>query len=218
MRKRMGVSRVTRRTKFMALGAAGAVLLGGIGVTSLAAWTDQEFVQGGFNGSAGIGTSTFDVQQSVAGDAGSFADRETTPGGVIDFSSLASALSPGATVYGWVQVKTATPSIDGTLALKSSTATATGLAQYLSYGATIVPDTASCTASGFTTAAGTAGNVLTAAGAAVTSDSTQTFTLAANGAETKTVCFQIHMQDAGVPDSAMGLTFTPIWYFDAISS
>jgi predicted ribosomally synthesized peptide with SipW-like signal peptide len=218
MGKRIGVGRVTRRTKFMAVGAAGAVLLGGIGVTSLAAWTDQEFVQGGVNGSAGVGTSTFNVLQSVAGDSSSFTDRETSPGGVIDFSSVAAALSPGATVYGWVQLKTDDPSIDGTLALKSSTATATGLAQYLSYGATIVPDTGSCTADGFATAAGTASNVLTAPGQPVTADSTQTFTLAANGAETRTVCFQIHMQDADVPDTAMGLSFTPIWYFDAISS
>jgi predicted ribosomally synthesized peptide with SipW-like signal peptide len=218
MSKHIGVGRLSRRTRVMALGAAGAVLLGGIGITSLAAWTDQEFVQGGFNGSAGVGSSTFDVLQSVAGDSGAFTDRETTPGGVIDFSSLASTLSPGATVYGWVQLKTGDASVDGTLALKSSTADATGLAQYLSYGATIVPDTDSCTESGFTTAAGTASNVLTAAGAAVTSDGAQTFSLAADGAETKTVCFQIHMQDAGVPDSAMGLTFTPIWYFDAISS
>lgn len=218
MGKRIGVGRVSRRTRFIALGAAGAVLLGGIGVTSLAAWTDQEFVQGGFNGSAGVGTSTFNVLQSVAGDSSAFTDRETAPGGVIDFSALAAALSPGATVYGWVQLKTDDPSTDGTLALKSNTATATGLAQYLSYGAVIVPSTAACAADGYATAAGTPANVLTAAGQPVTADGTQTFALAADGADTTTVCFQIHMQDADVPDTAMGLTFTPIWYFDAISS
>jgi predicted ribosomally synthesized peptide with SipW-like signal peptide len=202
----------------MALGAAGAVLLGGIGITSLAAWTDQEFVQGGFNGSAGLSSSTFEVLQSVASDSSAFANRETSPGGVIDFSAVAQALSPGTTVYGWVRLKTDTGSIAGTLDLKSSTATATGLGQYLSYGAVIVPDTTSCSSAGYATAAGTPANVLTAAGQPVTSNGTQSFTLAGNGAETKTVCFQIHMQDSGVPSSAMGLGFTPIWYFDAISS
>jgi len=35
MGNRIAVRRVSRRTKFMALGAAGAVLLGGIGITKV---------------------------------------------------------------------------------------------------------------------------------------------------------------------------------------
>jgi len=210
--------RASKRTRIMAVAAAGAVLLGGIGITSLAAWTDQEYVQGGVGGTGGVGSSKFEVLQSVATDSSAFTNRESAPGGVIDFSALASKLSPGATVYGWVQVKTDNPSLDGTLNLKTTTISATGLAQYLSYGAVIVPDTSSCTSSGFTTASGTATNVLTAASSALTANGTRSFTLAANGTETKTVCFQIAMAGTGVPDSAMGLSFTPGWYFDAISS
>jgi hypothetical protein len=202
----------------MAIAAAGAVLLGGIGITSLAAWTDQEYVQGGVGGVPGIGSSKFEMLQSVSADSSAFTNRETSPGGVIDFSSVASALSPGTTVYGWVQLKTDNPSLGGTVSLKSNIATATGLAQYLSYGAVIVPNTAACTSGGYTTAAGTSTNILTAVGQPVTANGTGTFTLPANGATTTTVCFQIAMASTGVPDSAMGLSFTPIWYFSAISS
>jgi predicted ribosomally synthesized peptide with SipW-like signal peptide len=217
MGNRIAARRLSRN-KIMAIIAAGAVLLGGIGVTSLAAWTDQEYVQGGVGGVGGVGSSKFEVLQSVAADSAAFTNRETSPGGTIDFSSVASALSPGKVVYGWVQLKTDVASIDGTLNLKSNIATATGLAQYLTYGAVVVPSAAACTSGGYATAAGTSTNVLAGSGAALTANGTQSFTLAANGTETKTVCFQIAMQSNGVPDSAMGLTFTPIWYFDAISS
>jgi predicted ribosomally synthesized peptide with SipW-like signal peptide len=218
MGNRIAVSRVSRRTRIMAVAAAGAVLLGGIGVTSLAAWTDQEYVQGGVGGTGGVGSSTFDVLQSVAADSSAFTSRNASPGGVIDFTSVASTLSPGKVVYGWVQVKTNNPSLDGTLNLKSNITTLTGLSQYLSYGAVIVPSTAACTAAGYTTASGTPANVLAAAASPLNVNGSQSFTLAANGTETKTVCFQLTMQSTGVPTTAMGLTFTPIWYFDAISS
>jgi hypothetical protein len=56
----MGNSRGTARRvqKVAALAAAGVVLLGGATITSLAAWTDNEYVQGGVGDDPGIGTST----------------------------------------------------------------------------------------------------------------------------------------------------------------
>ena len=53
------------RRKVMAVAAAGLVLGVGASVT-LAAWTDTEWVFGGNGaGGPGVGTSTFEVQQST---------------------------------------------------------------------------------------------------------------------------------------------------------
>jgi predicted ribosomally synthesized peptide with SipW-like signal peptide len=122
--------------KVVALAAAGLVLLSGATVTSLAAWTDTEWVNGGVETLPGLGTSTFDVQQNVTTDSTSWASQETSPGGVVDFGSTASALTPGTSVYGFVRLRTVTNSLGGTLTLLHETSvTGSPFLTALRYGA-----------------------------------------------------------------------------------
>ena len=108
-----------RRRKFVAIAAVGAVVLAGATVTSLASWLDQEWVTAGVNGTSGIASSSFEVQQHVATDTVTpWHDRETGPGGVVDFGSLASSLSPGVSAVGYVSLRTTVGSVAGTLTLQ----------------------------------------------------------------------------------------------------
>ncbi|HEY4226544.1 MAG TPA: hypothetical protein VGM70_12105 [Pseudolysinimonas sp.] len=204
----------------MAVAAAGTVLAAGVGITSLAAWTDNEWVNGGFNGTAGVGTSTFEVEQNV-GTGTTWTNDAASPGGVVDFSALAQKLTPGDVVYGFVRLRAQTSSVAGTESLVTDTATLTGLAQYLKYGAVVLDPTDTTTCNATTFARGTA-TVLTAAGSALTTNGSQTFVMAAGtstlpGVE-RVICFQIAMNSSGVPDTAMGQTFDPIWHFSATSN
>ena len=96
----------SRAQKIAAVAAAGVILLGGATVTSLAFWTDVEFVQGGVGDDPGISTSEFEVEQNVILPA-DWQNNETAPeAGVIDFGLGALSLTPGDEVYGWVQLRT----------------------------------------------------------------------------------------------------------------
>lgn len=208
----------------MALAAAGTVLAAGVGITSLAAWTDTEWVNGGFNGVAGVGASTFEIEQNVtpATDGTGWTNDLASPGGVVDFSALAQKLTPGDVVYGFVRLRAQPASVAGTESLVTDTASLTGLAQYLSYGAVVLApaDGTTCNATNF--AHGTS-TVVTPTGSALTTNGSQTFVMAAGGGGTtpgveRVVCFQIAMASTGVPDTAMGTTFDPIWHFSAQSN
>lgn len=218
---RISEVRATRRNKIMAIAAAGTVLAAGIGITSLAAWTDTEWVNGGFNGTPGVGTSAFEIEQNVTTGTTGWTNDLASPGGVVDFSALAQQLTPGDTVYGFVRLRATPDSVAGTENLVSDTAALTGLAQYLSYGAVVLDpaDGSSCTATTF--GRGTA-TVLTAAGSALTASGGTSFVMAAGGGGTtpgveRTICFQLALPATGVPDTAQGLTFSPIWHFAAQS-
>lgn len=204
----------------MAVAAAGTVLAAGVGITSLAAWTDNEWVNGGFNGIPGVGSSTFEVEQNV-GTGTTWTNDLASPGGVVDFSALAQKLTPGDVVYGFVRLRAQINSVAGTESLVSDTASLTGLAQYLTYGAVVLDPTDGTTCNATTFARGTV-TVLTAAGSALTANGSQTFVMAAGtsslpGTE-RVICFQLAMNSSGVPDAAMGLTFDPIWHFSATSN
>ena len=213
--------RARRRTKIMAIAAAGAVLAAGVGVTSLAAWTDTEWVNGGFNGIPGLGTSKFEVEQNVttAVDGTGWTNDLASPGGTVDFTAAAKTLTPGDIVYGFVRLRTQPGSVAGTESLVTDTLTATGLAQYLNYGASVLLPGAgtSCTLANFA-----AGTVLTPLASPLTANGTATFPVAAAGASTpgveRVICFQIAMASTGVPDTAQGLAFNPIWHFSAQSN
>lgn len=223
---RTAARRAVLRNRIIALGAAGLVL--GAGATSMAAWTDSEYVAGGVGSEAGVTSSTFNVQQSVASDAGAFTDRETAAAaGVVDFSDAASQLSPGATVYGYVRLRTVVDSAGGSLSLVSDTDAGSGLAAVLTYRAVVLPDYAlpfadTCNAAAFTSPA--ADHVLAAAGSALDTATATTFDLAASdgtnpGAE-KTVCFAITFPDTPENEAnhaLQGQTVDPVWHFAAIS-
>src|SRR5688500_8706907 len=68
---------IARRRKYLAVTAAAGVLLSGATVTSLAAWLDEAWVTAGVDGAPGVIASEFEIEQSVATDAGAWFDRES---------------------------------------------------------------------------------------------------------------------------------------------
>lgn len=215
-----------RRRKILAIAAAGAVVLAGATVTSLATWLDEEWVTAGVDGDAGLTSSTFEIEQRVATDAAAtFTDRETAgAAGVVDFGALAAQLSPGTVVYGWVEVRAADGSVSGDLALVSDYAAgATALGDVLTYGARVHPTSATCDATSFAST----GTQLVADGTALSGGSgATTFHLdAGSGAAgtPKSVCFRIAFPSADPLDpheydALQGGTANALWYFQATSS
>lgn len=209
------------RNKVLALAASGTVLIGSLGVASLAAWSDFEWVVGGVGADdAGITASTFEVEQFASGDAAwDHWEDEDTDINVVDFSALAAALTPGDTVYGYVRLRTVTGSLDGEVSLSAHTAVvADEFSDALEYGAWLLDDFADCDED-VATAGGT---VLVAAASALDVDGAAPFAL--GGATTtdpgteQTVCFEIHFPDTYEDDATLqGDTVTPVWSFDAIS-
>jgi hypothetical protein len=209
-----------RRRKFVAIAAAGAVLLTGATVTSLAAWLDEEWVTAGVDGVPGVLTSEFEIEQSVATDAGDWFNRESAGvAGVVDFDDIAAAFSPGEVAYGWVSLRTAADSLGGDLTLVSDyTLGDSVLGDALRYGARLHPDETTCTAGAF---AGT-GTELVADGSVLTTGSgATTFALAAGAlgapGTPQTVCFRLELP-SGASDTLMGETADVTWFFDAIST
>lgn len=117
-------SRNSRRTRKIAAVAAGALVVGLGAAYTLASWNDSEWVWGGADGDAGIGTERFEVEQFTEG---TWHDDETNPGGALDFTAAALALTPGDTVYAPMSLRTKTNSIGGTVELQGAVA-ASGIA------------------------------------------------------------------------------------------
>src|ERR1700761_1226475 len=110
--------------KVVALAAAGLVLLSGATVTSLAAWTDTEWVNGGVATLPGVASSKFDVEQNVTTDAtNNWTTDQASPGGTVDFGALAAKLTPGDSVVGFVRLRVVIGSAPGTIQLVHGTST-----------------------------------------------------------------------------------------------
>ena len=212
-----------KQRRGLALAAGGLVLAIGATVTTLAAWQDHEYVWSGTGdtNSTGLTSSTFDVQQNTSAvDDANFVDHESaTDLGQLNFSVNAGALTPGDTVYAFMQLRTVTGSRGGTLTLSPATAApANALATALTYGSRSGATRADCTAAGY---AGN-GTVLVPVGSALTTGSGSTaFTLgAATGAAPGAsvgLCFAVTLP-AGTSRSVGGLTTQPVWHFDATSN
>ena len=210
--------------KIVALVAAGVVLFSGATVTSLAAWTDTESVNGGVSTLPGVVASSFDVEQNVTADAtgANWTTNLASPGGTVDFGPQASELTPGTSVVGFVRLRTVTDSVAGTLTLMHGDSS--GSSAFLSalrFGAWLVPNPSACTASGYD---GPGSTVLVPDGATIGTDSATTFVLAAGdatdpGAE-QTVCFRLTFPSLGVSTdrSLQGQAADPIWQFNAVSN
>lgn len=219
---RIAARRAATRNKVLALGAAGVVLAGGVTVGSLAAWTDIEWIAGGAGSVDSIGASTFEVEQFALGDEdwGDYEDGDEP--NRVDFSAQAAALTPGDTVYGFVQLRTAEKSLGGTLSLVSDTDVVDEtLSAALTYGAVLVDGPDSCDTAGFA-AGSTEGSQILAAGSALDADGAVSFSLDAATESApgtaKTLCFAIHFPIGfAADDSLQGDTVSPVWYFDAIS-
>lgn len=217
---RLGSGRAAHRVKAL---LAGGLVLGVGGAVTLAAWTDTEWVWGG-GGAQGsgdpIGTDSFEIWQSTAADNGVFYDRETNAtAGKVEFGLGAISLTPGETIYGWVQLQTKTPSAAASVLLGGATAragsTANDLFDSLQYQAALVADPASCTAAGIA-----AGTSLVPAASPLTTAAASPFALAADSGSTETVCFALTLPDTPeiqADDSLRGASVEPAWVFTGTS-
>lgn len=208
-----------RRRKIIAIAAAGAVLLTGATVTSLAAWLDEEWVTAGVDGVSGIASSEFEIEQLVAGAGEGWENHETIgQSSVVSFDEAASQLSPGVSAVGWVSLRAAADSVGGTVVLKPASATLTGtLAPALRYSAWLHDTAATCTDT--TYASGAMRQLVNDQALNVGSGAT-TFELDAGtggaAGEDDTVCFRITLP-SGASDTLQGQTATVGWYFESTS-
>jgi predicted ribosomally synthesized peptide with SipW-like signal peptide len=209
--------------KMVALAATGIVLLSGATVTSLAAWTDTEWVNGGVGTVPNVSSSQFGVEQNVTTSASAnWATEPTSPGGVVDFGTAAASLTPGTSVVGFVRLRTVANSIGGTLTLVHGTSTgSSALLGALVYGAWLHPDSSTCTATQYN---GLGFEQLVPDNSPIVTDSTVPVVLVpgvgnAPGTEL-TVCFRLTLAaPTGSADTSLqGLSADPIWQFDAISN
>ena len=206
----MGKRNNQRARKIAALSAAGLILVAGAGATSLAAWTDTEWVQGGVGTVPGISTSVFQIQQNTtsSSDPADWVDEPDSPGGVIAFVD-ASGLTPGDTAYGFVRLRTTAASIAGTIDMFAGAhATGDDLYDALQYGAGLVATPGDCAEGSF----GTGDDDLVDFGSALDAALTVDFPIAAAAASEQVVCFAVTLP-AGSPSSLQGLSTTPEWYF-----
>jgi hypothetical protein len=197
--------------KVAAIAATGIVLVSGAAITSLAAWTDTEWVQGGVGTIPGISTSTFQMQQNTTTGTTGWVDEPESPGGIIAFVD-ASGLTPGDTAYGFVRLRTTATSVDGMVSMFAAThATGDDLYDALEYGAGFVLAPGDCDETGFTVAN------LVAFGSPLATDATLPFSIDGAAASERIVCFAVTLPD-GSPDTLQGASTTPEWYFEAESN
>lgn len=195
--------RQLRSRRLRAVLAGGLVL--GIGVAAtLAAWNDSEY------GSASFTAGRFDIVGAV--DGSTFSSHATTgAAATLNFQLAPTAMAPGNATYALFSVKTANPSVAGTLQLTAGTPGGTGLATYLTYGVRTIAGT-TCNAT--TYAAGTA---VVADGSALTAGGAGTQAVTANGAAQVNYCFAVTLPTTA-PNAAQGLTMTQTWQLLGTSS
>ncbi|MFJ2354274.1 MULTISPECIES: acyl-CoA dehydrogenase [Frigoribacterium] len=221
--------RPRRLRKVAALAAGGALVVGGLGYT-VAAWTDSEWVYAGDGtGGPGIGTGTFEVQQSVTSPyTAGFSDYETAPGRGTVFTPGAQTLSPGESVYSGVALRTtATTSVPADVQVRAAVP-ATGVTVADAGGAlfsalTVRVATVEVTAGGAaptcTAAAFTAPTTI-ATGSLSTTGATATQRLAAASGTTQFYCFEVTLPASAATSASstlQGRTAAPAWEFASTS-
>lgn len=201
-RRRMRERKELLARRVRALLAGGLVL--GIGTTAtLAAWNDSEY------GTATFTAGRFDIVGAV--DGTTFTNHPVGTPGALSFSTPFSALAPGSTVYALFSVKTANPSVAGTLQLSVSSTGGTGLGTYLRYGVRSIAGIA-CNATTYT-----AGTAVVPDNSAIGTAGTGTQAVAANGTSTVNYCFAVTLP-AGTLNTAQGLTAIQTWQITGTSS
>ncbi|PQZ52450.1 MULTISPECIES: SipW-dependent-type signal peptide-containing protein [unclassified Microbacterium] len=202
-RSEMRERRRLRSRRLRAVLAGGLVF--GIGVTAtLAAWNDSEY------GAASFTAGRFDIVGAI--DGATFSSHATTgAAATLNFVLAPTAMAPGNSTYALFSVKTANPSVAGTLQLTAGTPGGTGLATYLTYGVRTIAGT---TCNSTTYAAGTA---VVADGSALTAGGSATQVVTANGAAQVNYCFAVTLP-LTAPNAAQGLTMTQTWQFLGTSS
>lgn len=194
-----------------ALLAAGVVLGVGTAVT-LAAWNDSEVATGSF------ASSVFDTESRSAGSPG-YASRPAAPGAALTFA--ATAMSPGASHYAWLDVRT-TPAttVGGTVSLASAANDAGALVAALEYRAVRMAAPSSTATCG--TAAFSGSPAFIAGGAAAYLPVTSVpavpvaSPIAAAGGELG-FCFEVRVAP-GAANTFQGTTASVTWQFAATSA
>ncbi len=175
--------------------AAGLVL--GVGATAtLAAWNDSEY------GATTFTAGRFDIVGAT--DGTTFASHPVETPATLSFSAPFSAMVPGSTTYALFSVRTATPSVAGTLQLSVSSTAGTGLATYLRYGVRTITGTA-CNATTYT-----AGTSVVPDNSAMSTAGTTAQAVSANSASTVNYCFAVTLP-AATDNAAQGLTAVQTW-------
>ncbi len=225
----MNIKKTSSATKRKVAAIAAGALVVGIGATyTLASWTDSEWVWGGAaGGTPGVGTSSFEVEQSVDGGT-TWTNDLASPGGLLSFTTGALALTPGDTTYAPVSLRTQSGSVAGSTTLKAAvansavTGTSTDLwdairvTVYTSNAASAPACSSTNTSmTGWTSITGLANVILgTDAGAA---QSLPAGTDAATAGAQQHYCFALTLP-AGSPDTLQGAKIAPVWKFDSTSS
>ena len=233
----------SRRARKIAAIAAGILVVGVAATYTLASWTDSEWVWGGANGAPGVGTSSFDVEQFTEN---SWHDDETNPGGALNFTTDALALTPGDTVYAPMSLRTKVGSIGGIVTLAGAvdaviTPTASDapgdplweairLSVYTSADATAPAcDAAIFDASDWTSVAGLSSASLSDGATASTGEQTLAAATTTDPGAPQHYCFVINLPtDAETSfnptgsndpaDTLQGRTIAPAWEFKAVSN
>ncbi|WP_341955096.1 SipW-dependent-type signal peptide-containing protein [Microbacterium sp. LWH13-1.2] len=201
-RRGMREGKRLRSRRIRALLAGGLVF--GVGATmTLAAWNDSEY------GSATFTAGRFDIVGAT--DGTTFSSHPVGTPATLSFSTPFNAMAPGNTVYALFSVRTANPSVAGTLQLSVTSTAGTGLGTYLRYG---VRSIAGTTCNGTTYSAGTA---VVPDNSTMATGGTGTQAVAANGGTTVNYCIAVTLP-ATADNGAQGLTAIQTWQVAGTSS
>ncbi|MGB3414964.1 MAG: acyl-CoA dehydrogenase, partial [Microbacteriaceae bacterium] len=183
----------------------------------------SEWVWGGLNGNANVGTSTFEVNQNttLTTDPLAWTDKETNPGDPLLFSAGSLVMTPGDKIFAPVALQTTSTSIAGTAKLQAAVAAAAPITQNDTGGLlwaaidqrVVTSNTAfTCDATAFTTltpfAVGKLGVALESGAGRV---------LAAASGSTQYYCFELSLP-SNAPDTLQGRTIAPAWEFISVSN
>lgn len=216
-------SRLTRGRVF-ALLSGGLVL--GLGATAtLATWSDNEWVFGGIDGvTPGVGTSTFEVEQSRTLANIAWDQFETANGGVLTLDSKALALTPGDATYTHVSLRSTSASVAGKINLLAATTAVSpqpvsdaGLWAALRLRVVVTTGTSpTCSAASFSSGATYAVGTFAAPALMTATPVTLDSSLSAAGANQQNYCFELTLP-TGVADTLQGKKVTPAWQFHSES-
>ncbi|UKA53370.1 SipW-dependent-type signal peptide-containing protein [Arthrobacter sp. FW305-BF8] len=186
---------------------AGALVLGVGASVTLASWSDSEYAAGTFT------ASTFRLESSTQA-----ADwRDSTSATDASLTVNATGLSPGASAYSWLNIRTTPAStVGGTIVLTSSTPVG-DLSDALEYRAVMKTSTSSCDATAFSGAPTyIAGSSAYLPVTAVEAPAVAT-PIAAAGSSPLRYCFDIRIK-AGTDNSFQGKSATVTWLFTGTSN
>lgn len=223
-------NKFSTRKKIFAVLASGLVL--GIGGTmTLASWTDTEWAQGGNGTAAGVGTSTFSVDQNAdnpfSTTTSTFTNHATAAtANPLSFSMGALTLTPGDTIYAPVALTNSAASVGGNLVLQTGavstlatindTGSLLSSALHLSIGEIVTPASVApptCDLAGY----GGFTPIQTDSVGLFTTHTATTEVLPAAGTKVAHYCFKITLPTDSLAN-LQGRTTAPVWQFIATSN